>query len=46
MSFEEIEQTLAEQGDMKHHQWYFHMLTHILFGMWRDYREIHGATSK
>lgn len=46
MTFKEIEQKLESQTKLTTQDWYYHMLITILFGMWRDYREINGARSE
>lgn len=45
MTFKEIEKQLTE-GSVTTQKSFMNMLVHILFGMWRDYREINGARSE
>ena len=46
MTFNEIEQKLAEKKYTISHDAFMLLLVNILFGMWRDYREINGAHSE
>jgi hypothetical protein len=45
MTFKEIEKKLAENSGITQKSFMI-LLVNIMFGMWRDYREINGARSE